>query len=102
MKSPTMTFENRRIRSVLPSVAVGAAQIVWLLVRLPILAVLLVLEPLMSLVLTAVAVFGFAAAVILRLAENLSHFPFWGMVTFSGGSLLALTGYRALVGIFSR
>ena len=77
-------------------------RILWDIARLPVLAVLLVLEPLVSCILAAVAVFSLAAAVVLRLSGDLQHLPFWGMLTFSVGSLLALPAYRALIDLFSR
>lgn len=80
----------------------ACARILWDIVRIPILTVLLVLEPLASLILTAVAVFGLAAAVILQLSGNLPHFPFWSMLVCASASLLALTAYRTLIGIMSR
>lgn len=102
MGSVTMSNEIPYLRTSRRSWPTTCARILWDIVRLSVLTVLLVLEPLVSLILTAVAVFGLAAAVILQLSGNLPHYPFWGMVAFSAGSLLALTAYRTLIGIASR
>ena len=74
----------------------------WQIVRLPVLAVLLVLEPFVSLILTAVGFLGIVVAVILKFSGDLPHFPFWEMVGFSVGALLLLMTYHVLIGILSR
>ena len=74
----------------------------WTIIRLLAVTVLLALEPLVSLVLVGIFVLGTGTAVILRLSGDLPDFPFWGIVTFSFGSLLALTPYRSLIGIISK
>ena len=102
MNSAPMSNEIPYPRTGRRSWPTTCARILWDIVRLPVLTVLLVLEPLVSLILTAVAVFGLTAAVILGLSGNLPRFPFWGMVTFSAASLLPLTAYRTLMGIFSK
>ncbi len=102
MNSLTMRNEIPYPRTVRRSWTTICVRLLWEIARVPVLAILLVLEPLVSLILTAVAVFGFAAAVILRLSGNLPHFSFWDMAAFSLGSMLALTAYRTLLGVFSR
>lgn len=77
-------------------------RMLWLIVRLPVLAVLLVLEPLVSLVLAAFGFIGIVVAVILKFSGDLPHFPFWEMMAFSVGALLLLMAYHALIGILSR
>ncbi len=82
--------------------ALYVLRMLWLIVRLPALAVLLVLEPLVSLVLTAFGFIGIAVAVFLKFSGDLPHFPFWEMMAFSVGALLLLMAYHALIGILSR
>lgn len=74
----------------------------WQVVRLPVLAVLLVLEPFVSLILTAFGFLGIVVAVILEVSRDLPHFPFWTMMGFSVGALLLLMAYHALIGLLSR
>lgn len=71
--------------------------ILWQIVRLPVLAVLLVLEPFVSLVLTAFGFLGIVVALILRFTGDLPHFPFWLMIAFSVGAILLLMAYHALI-----
>lgn len=80
----------------------SALWILWQVVRLPVLAVLLVLEPFVSLILTAVGFLGIVVALLLKFSGDLPHFPFWTMMTFSVGALLLLMAYHALMGLFSR
>ena len=76
--------------------------ILWQIVRLPVLAVLLVLEPFVSLVLTAFGFLGIVVALILKLSGDLPHFPFSLMMAFSIGAVLLLMAYHVLIEIFSR
>lgn len=76
--------------------------ILWQAVRLPLLAVLLVLEPFVSLILTAFGFLGIVVAFILKFSGDLPHFPFWLMMAFSIGAILLLMAYHALIGLFSR
>jgi hypothetical protein len=75
--------------------------LIWQIVRLPVLAVLLVLEPFVNLVLTAFGFLGIVVALILEVSGDLPHFPFWLMMAFSVGAILLLMAYHALIGIFS-
>src|SRR6185437_15284631 len=76
--------------------------VVWQVVRLPALAVLLVLEPFVSLILTAFGFLGIVVALILELSGDLPQFPFWLVLAFSIGAILLLMAYHALIGVFSR
>jgi hypothetical protein len=75
--------------------------ILWQVVRLPVLAVLLVLEPFVSLILTAFGFLGIVVALILKFSGDLPHFPFWLMMAFSIGALLLLMAYHAFIRILS-
>ena len=77
----------------------GVLWVLWQVVRLPVLAVLLVFEPFVSLILTAFGVLGIVVALILRFSGDLPHFPFWLMTAFSVGAVLLLTAYHALIGL---
>ena len=101
-KAEIMVTENPSIRPLRQSFAADLLRVCWLLVRMPALAVLLALEPVVSFVLSAVGILGIAAALILRLSGALPQFPFWGMLGFSVGVLLLLSAYHALLGILAR
>lgn len=102
MISYTLPHDDRRESPRGRTLAWGVLWILWQAVRLPLLAVLLVLEPLISLVLTAFGFLGIVVAVILKFSGDLPHFPFWTMMAFSVGAILLLMVYHALIGIFSR
>jgi len=76
--------------------------LLWQTVRLPLLALLLLLEPFVSLVLTGLGMLGVLVAIILKCSGDLPHFPFWGMMACSVGCMLALMAYHALIGFLSR
>jgi len=71
-------------------------------VRLPALAVLLVLEPFVSLILTGFGFLGIAVALIFKFSGDIHHFPFWLMMAVSVGSILLLMAYHTLISLFSR
>lgn len=84
------------------ALAWGFLWLLWQIVRLPVAAVLLVLEPFVSLVLTTFGFLGIVVALILKFSGDLPHFPFWLMIAFSVGAILVLMAYHALIGIFAR
>lgn len=101
MISRTLPYNERRELSRERSLAWGVLWAVWQVVRLPVLAVLLVLEPFVSLILTAFGFLGIMIALILKFSGDLPHFPFWLMMAFSVGAILLLMAYHALIQIFS-
>jgi hypothetical protein len=66
-------------------------------VRLPILALLLIVEPIVRIVLSWAALLGLLCSFLFEFAGNTATFPFWGMVAFSVGCSLALMGYYMLL-----
>lgn len=102
MISHTLPYDDRREAPRGRMLAWGVLWVIWQVVRLPILAVLLVLEPFVSLVLTAFGFLGIVVALILKFSGDLPHFPFWEMMAFSVGAILLLMLYHVLIGIFSR
>lgn len=102
MISQTLPYDNRRELPRGRPLAWGVLWLLWQIVRLPVLAVLLVLEPLVSLVLAAFGFLGIVVALILKFSGDLPHFPFWTMMAFSIGAVLLLMMYHALIGILSR
>ena len=80
----------------------GALWLVWHAVRLPLLALLIILEPLVAVALSAAAVVGVVTACFIKLSGDLPHFPFWGMVGSSVGCMLLLMAYHAIRLFLSR
>ena len=102
MKAANMLAANRRTRSARTSIALSVLRVLWLLVRVPILAALLALEPIASVILTAVGVLGITAALILRSSHHPPQFSFWGMLGFSVCALVVLRAYHVLLGMLRR
>jgi hypothetical protein len=76
--------------------------LLWQAIRIPVLAVLVVLEPIVAFVLTAIALLGIFVALVLKLSGAVPHFHFVLMLAFSVGSAVLLFGYYALLRLFSR
>src|SRR5690242_1577022 len=74
---------------------------VWHLVRLPLLALLIVLEPIVSAILVFCAMVGTITALVFRLATTLPDFPFWGMLGVSLGCAGALALYHGLMRVLT-
>ena len=102
MNSHTLPLDDRRELSSGRTFAWSFLWVLWQVVRLPVLAVLIVLEPFISLILTAFGFLGIVVALILKFSGDLPDFPFWLMMAFSIGAILLLMAYHALIGLFSR
>lgn len=74
---------------------------IWRLVRLPIVTVLVILEPVVSLVFGGFALLGVLMTLFYTLIR-LPHFPTWTMLTLSVGFGLAVRLYRGLILILAR
>lgn len=66
-------------------------------VRVPLLALLLLLEPLVRFVLTMFAVLALFVAVFFEFAAPHPAFPLWGLLAFAFACALARFGYAALL-----
>lgn len=73
----------------------------WDLVRLPLLAILTLLEGIVCSVLGGAAFLIFWIAIFFRYATAVTHFHFWPMMALSGGCVLALILYYALMAALS-
>ena len=93
----------RSERVVRPGNSYGRALVrgLWLLVRLPVLTLLVILEPVVALVLGGLALAGVLATLFFVLIHA-RHFPAWTMLTISVGFGLALIGYEVIVRVLSR
>lgn len=74
----------------------AALSLIWIAVRLPILAVLVILEPFVTVILMGVATLGVLTSLFNEFVLRLPHFPFELMMTMSIGSALLLLPYYAL------
>ena len=73
----------------------------WFLVHLPVLTLLVILEPVVALVFGGLALAG-VLTTIFFVFIHAPHFPAWTMLTISIGFGLALMLYEALLRFFSR
>lgn len=88
-------------RSVAADVACGVLWIVWNVVRLPILAILLILEPAVTLVLWGAAFLGILTSLLFEFSGAVPDFPFWLMMSISVSWALLLLAYHALLRLLS-
>lgn len=80
----------------------GLLRIAWTLVRLPMLALLLALEPLVSPLLCGIAILTIVAAIFVKWTALLPHAPFWGMLGLATACMLVLIAYYAVLRVLSR
>jgi hypothetical protein len=73
----------------------------WQAVRLPALAFLITLLPVVQIILGSVALLGMLTAFFFRFL-GVPNFPFWGMLGCSLGCTLLLITYYGLMRLFSR
>jgi hypothetical protein len=79
----------------------GALRALWALVRLPLLALLGVLEPLVRLLLAGGALLMTLTAIFFAVVRPISTFPFWGMLGLAAGLVLLLSLYNTLLRLLS-
>lgn len=87
----------KRPKSAALDVAGGLLRIVLTFVRLPILALLVILEPFVCGALWLFATFGVLGCFFYRFLVHNPHFPFWGGLTLSLGAALAAAIYHGLI-----
>ena len=73
----------------------------WTLIRLPVLALLVILEPVVRVILAGFALLMTLTAFFWVAVLGLSAFPFWRMLALAIGAWLLLAFYYALVRVFS-
>jgi hypothetical protein len=82
-------------------VLAGLLWLAWQAVRVPVLVLLTILEPIVSTVLVAAALLGTLTALFWKLASNRPDFPFLGVLALSVGCFLLLTLYHAVIRLLS-
>lgn len=84
------------------SAGLSAVFLAWQAIRLPVFAFLVILEPVVRLVLSALAQLSIVMAFFLQYGTALPDFPFWGMLGFGVGCVLLLMVYYGFLRIFGR
>lgn len=82
-------------------VVAGLLWLGWQAIRLPVLAFLMILEPIVSTVLVAAALLGTLTAIFWKLASDRPGFPFFGVLALSVGCFLMLTLYHGVIRLLS-
>ncbi len=80
----------------------GALWFTWQVIRVPVFATLVVLEPVVRFILMAATLLGLFMAFFFRLSRAAPHFPFWGMLGIAIGCALGLLAYQSIIRLFSR
>ena len=88
-------------RSMALGVLAGLLWLLWQVIRVPGLALLTILEPIVSTALVAAALLGTLTAIFWKLASNRSDFPFLGVIALSVGCFLLLTLYHGVIRLLS-
>ena len=79
----------------------GLLWLIWQAIRIPVLALLTILEPIVSTVLVAAALLGTLTALFWKLASNRPDFPLLGALALSLGCFLLLTLYHGAIRLLS-
>jgi hypothetical protein len=79
----------------------GVLRLAWHTIRLPSVALLVVMEPVVCGVLSMIAVLGVLTAFFFEFLIKLPHFPFWMMLGISTGFAVLLVPYYLLIRLFS-
>jgi hypothetical protein len=98
----TVPAQSPSTRESLPLIGGRTAlRLLWHAVRLPVVALLVILEPFVTTVLMGIATLGVLVCLFYEFLLKDPHFPFWLMLCLSIGSALLLLPYYALIRLFS-
>jgi hypothetical protein len=83
--------------------ALGRAtlRLAWHAIRLPIVTLLIILEPFVRTILMGIAMLGVLMCLFHQFLLHDPRFPFWLMLSLSIGSAMLLLPYYALIRLFS-
>jgi hypothetical protein len=80
----------------------AVAQLCWGFVRLPLVGLLLVFEPVVTTGFICLAVAGVISSLVFRSSGVTPHFPFWGVLAAAAGCGLVPLAYQRLICSLSR
>jgi len=86
----------------LRSITTGTIRIAWELVRLPLLAVLTLLAPVVQTLCAALMLLGLLVSFLFKISAVGPHFPLGLMVGVSFGFGLVIVAWHALIALLSR
>ena len=102
METSRMSHGIREDRSAAALNSRNALSLVWNVLRIPVAAVLVLLEPVVCFVLAALAILSVIAAIFWKVSGIAPAFPLWGLLAFSAVSIVLLALYYALIRLFTR
>jgi hypothetical protein len=102
MESADTRYPRQQSRSEAAQASRSALNLAWQVLRIPFATVLVLLEPIVGFVLAGLAILGVIAAVFRAIAGVGPNVAVWGMLALSGGSLLLLAIYYAVIRLFTR
>lgn len=88
--------------SIVSDLSRGVFGLIWQTLRLPVLIVLGILEPIVRFMLSALALLALFAAFFFKLSGAAPHFPFWGTLGLSVACILLLLAYHFLMRLLSK
>ena len=94
--------DNNSLRGACTTLAGGILWLLWQAIRWPVLALLIVLEPVVRFVLCGFALLGTLTALMLRFTVDRPQFPFWGMLGVSLSCVALQMLYYAAIRLFSQ
>lgn len=89
-------------RAILLGLLAGVLWVIWQAIRSTVLALLLILEPIVGLILSALALLLTLTAFFWKLASNRPDFPFFLVLGSALGCFFALVLYRGLIELLVR
>ena len=100
MQTYFQAYRIKNRRTAIP-VWLEILRIAGAMIRLPVLTLLEILEPVVAFVLSALALLGVLTTIFFKLVGSPS-FPVWTMLLISLGFGVALAGYRYVIELLSR
>ena len=94
-------IEFERTRQIAGGIAVALVKLAWLAIRLPVLLVLVILEPIVTALCGTLALLGVLTTIFFLLVGP-PHFPWITMLAVSLGFVIALVPYYGLIELLSR
>ena len=94
-------IEFEHTREIAGGVAVLMVKLAWLAIRLPVLLVLVILEPIVTALCGTLALLGVLTTIFFLLVGP-PHFPWITMLAVSLGFVIALVPYYGLIELLSR
>lgn len=93
--------ESRDSQSWIAAAGRSALRVTWHTIRLPILTLLVLMEPLICWLLSLAAILGVLTALFWEFFSPRPHFPFWTVLAISVGVGMLQIPYYLLVRLFS-